>query len=206
MSYQKIKTKPDLSLTSDKHQKAIQDGINHFMTSPFNVRDEFKSSSKEEIKKVLKQQAFPYAVACENWINDFNMASAIRNANGFGAEAFYYVGNKKADRRGSCGTYNYIDVSWMSSIEEFIELKSQYEFIGVDNIPGSIVLSEFLSDFDKNKKYLFIFGEEGCGLTEEMQKLCSKIVHIQMYGSVRSLNCATASGIFMHSFVSALKE
>jgi tRNA G18 (ribose-2'-O)-methylase SpoU len=53
---------------------------------------------------------------------------------------------------------------------------------------------------------LFIFGEEGVGLTPQMQSFCQDIVEIEMYGSVRSLNCGVASGILMHQYVSWWKS
>ena len=50
-----------------------------------------------------------------------------------------------------------------------------------------------------------IFGEESQGLTEEMLKLCDYAVEITQYGSVRSLNVGTSSGIVMFDYVSKLK-
>jgi len=52
---------------------------------------------------------------------------------------------------------------------------------------------------------MLVFGEEGVGLTPAMQAFCKKIVYIPQYGSVRSLNCGTASGIVMHDFVTRFK-
>ena len=37
-------------------------------------------------------------------------------------------------------------------------------------------------------------------MTPLMQSYCDKMVQVPMYGSVRSLNCATTSGIFMSRF------
>ena len=37
-----------------------------------------------------------------------------------------------------------------------------------------------------------------------MQSYCREIVAIEMYGSVRSLNCGVASGIAMYSFVESI--
>ena len=38
-----------------------------------------------------------------------------------------------------------------------------------------------------------------------MQSYCREIVAIEMYGSVRSLNCGTTSGIVMYDFVKKLQ-
>jgi tRNA G18 (ribose-2'-O)-methylase SpoU len=52
---------------------------------------------------------------------------------------------------------------------------------------------------------MMIFGEEGPGLTLAMQALCKDIVHIEMFGSVRSFNCGSASAVAMYDFVSKYK-
>jgi tRNA G18 (ribose-2'-O)-methylase SpoU len=51
-----------------------------------------------------------------------------------------------------------------------------------------------------------VFGSEGVGITQEMRELCEEMVYIPQFGSVRSVNCATASGIIMNSFVSQYRK
>lgn len=162
-----------------------------------NVRDEYKDFPTEEIKSKLKEKAFPFAALFENWQGDFNIATGVRNANAFGAKEVFYLGNRKWDRRGSVGTYKYTEVIHLSSIEELLLKKKEYIFIGIDNVPGAAMLTSI--PFPKNS--LFLFGEEGFGLTPEVQALCDKMVEIEMFGSVRSLNCGTASGIIMYDYI-----
>jgi tRNA G18 (ribose-2'-O)-methylase SpoU len=50
------------------------------------------------------------------------------------------------------------------------------------------------------------FGEEGTGLSKETMELCDIVVHITQYGSVRSLNVGTASGIAMYDFINKLNK
>ena len=124
-----VKTLPDLSASSEEHLKAIGDGDAHFRSWQRNVIDEFKPLSQDEIKKTLKESAFPYAVCFENWISDFNLASGIRNANAFNAREVFYIGIKRIDRRGMCGVHNYTDVKWLPTMDEFIELKKNYTIV-----------------------------------------------------------------------------
>lgn len=197
MSTLKIKTYPDLSLSSKKHQDALLNGKEHFFKSNSNVEDRFKGKSIEEIKSSLKETHNSFAVCFEHFINDFNIATSIRNANAFNAKEVFYIGNKKIDKRGCVGTQNYTDVNFLSSVDDLVSLKKEYVFVGVDNIPGSVDIQSYC--WKKNS--MLIFGEEGVGLTEEMQKLCDDIVHIPMFGSVRSFNCGTASGIAMYDYI-----
>lgn len=194
----KIKTKGDLSASSELHQAAIKRGPDHFREDDRNVADHLKGKSVEEIKAHLGETGYPFAVCFEHWINDFNIATGIRNANGFNAKEVYYLGNKKWDRRGAVGVHNYTDVKFLESLDELVALQSKYTFVGVDNVPGAVDITSY--KWDKNS--LIIFGEEGVGLTPGMQAMCKDIVYIPMFGSVRSFNCGTSSGIAMYDYIS----
>ena len=199
---QKLQTIPNLADGSSAHQAAIAAGDDHFRSWQYNVADHFKDKTVEEIKQTLRATANPFAVCFEHVIGDFNLGTGIRNANAFNAKEVFYVGNKKWDRRSAVGVHNYTEVQWLSDLEDFKKLAERYVIVGIDNVPGSVPISTY--QFSPNT--LFVFGEEGVGLTPGMQAMCKDIVEIPMYGSVRSLNCGTASGIVMHEFVSRFKE
>jgi len=201
MSKPKVKTSPNLADTSPAHQKAIADGTKHFSSWQYNVADHFKDKTVEEIRQTLKCSAFPFAVCMENIIGDFNLGTVARNCNAFGAQAMYYIGNKKVDRRSMVGVHNYLDVIWLPTVDDFIKLKEKYHVVAVDNVSGAVPISTY--NFVPNT--LFVFGEEGTGLTPAMQGMCQDMIYIEQFGSVRSLNVGTASGIIMHEFVSKYK-
>jgi tRNA G18 (ribose-2'-O)-methylase SpoU len=200
---QKNRTTPNLTDSSPAHQAAIEAGTDHFHAWQYNVADRFKSKTVDEIKETLRAEALPFAVCFEHLINDFNMGSAVRNANAFNAKEIFYVGDKKWDRRAAVGVYNYTEVQWLPTLDDLIKLKDRYTFIGIDNIPGkSTSLSSYCFPFNS----LLIFGEEGVGLTPTIQFLCQEIVCIEQYGSVRSLNVGVASGIIMYEAARQLKR
>jgi tRNA G18 (ribose-2'-O)-methylase SpoU len=195
---ERARTKPDLATTSINHIDAIANGKEYLGSWQYNVADHFKDKTGDEIRQTLKDTAHPFAVAMENWLGDFNFGTLIRNANAFNAREVFYIGNKRYDRRGAQGTYHYSPVKWLSTIDEFVSLKEQYRIVGVDNINDAIPISKY----KHLPNSLYVFGEEGVGLTTAMQDLCENIIEIEMFGSVRSLNCGVASGIIMHDFVS----
>lgn len=197
MSKERIRTKPNLSLASEVHMEAIKNGDDHYRMWQRNLVDEFKELPEDKIKETLQSRSFPFAVCFENWCNDFNLASGFRNANAFNAKELFYVGDKKFDRRGMCGVHNYMDIKFLPTIEELIALKSKYTFIGVDNYEGA----KPLDDYQWKPDSLIIFGSEHVGITPGMLELCDELVYIKQYGSIRSLNAATASGIIMNDFV-----
>lgn len=201
MSKEKTRTIPNFADTSPAHQAAIAAGNDHFKSWQYNVADHFKDKSVEEIKQQLKETANSFAVCFEHVIGDFNMATGIRNANAFNAKEVFYVGDKKWDRRAAVGVHNYTEVKWIPTIQDLIKLGTNYTLVGIDNVEGSISIK----DYQWPDHTMMVFGEEGTGLTPAMRALCKDIVHIDMFGSVRSFNCGVASGIAMYSFMSKRK-
>lgn len=199
---ERVRTVPNLIETSPKHQQALAAGNDHFRLYERNVIDQFKALSEEEIKDKLQATAFPYAVCFENVINDFNIASSIRNANAFNAKEVFYIGDKKFDRRGMQGVHNYMNIKWLPTIDDFLKLKTTYKIVGFDNISGATAMSQYIW----SSNTLIVFGSEGVGLTDTMKSMCDEFVYIEQFGSVRSLNVATASGIAMNDIVQKLRK
>lgn len=167
-----------------------------------NVKDDFKSLSNEQIKEILAGTKNPFSVAFEHWTGDFNMGTCFRNANAFNAIECFYIGPKAWDRRSAVGVHNYMDITNFKTFDSFYEhIKETYCLIGIDNVPGVSQSLEKFEWLDCKKLPLLIFGEEGCGLTEEAIRHCDVILEIEMHGSVRSFNCGTASGIAMYDLV-----
>jgi tRNA G18 (ribose-2'-O)-methylase SpoU len=163
----------------------------------YNVQDRFKSYTQEEIKQELANTSNPFAVCFENILGDFNLGTGIRNANAFNAREIFYLGKKKWDRRGAQGVHNYSPVKRLETVEDLVSLQDRYVLIGVDNVPGSISIK----DIEWPDNPLMIFGEEGAGLSNESKEAVKLTVEIPMFGSVRSINVGTASGILMYDYL-----
>jgi len=173
-----------------------------------NVIDRFKNMPDEEIKKELQRTAHPVAVCMEQWQGDFNISTLIRNANAFNVEKVFYFGRRRYDRRGTVGTHNYTDIQFLDGGYDQLEtLKDQYTFVGVDNNVSQKTFK--LGEFDWNtlsKPPLMIFGEEGTGLTQQAIQMCHILIEIPQYGSVRSLNVGTSSGVLLYDYVRFLRS
>ena len=164
-----------------------------------NVLDKYKAWTEDLIREDLKKRAFNFAVLMENFVGDFNIGSVLRSCNAFGGKEMFYYGNKHYDRRGTVGTHHYTSMVHVPKRENLIELKKKYTFVALENtVPGA----EVLYDFVWPSSPLLVVGEEGTGITNDMLSLCDKFVYIPQYGSVRSLNAATAASIAMNDFVS----
>lgn len=78
--------------------------------------------------------------------------------------------------------------------ETILKLKEQ----GFTIIGSALNNSIDLKKIEKNDKYVLIVGNEGTGISEEILKLCDKLVKIKMNENCESLNVAVASSILMY--------
>ncbi len=173
-----------------------------------NVLDHLKTSTVDEIKDYCKNTCIDAGVAMMHVNGDFNLSTLVRNANFFGfKEAFYVGGSKQWDRRGTVGTHHYTDLKHIKTEEDFIDYikDNEYTLIAVENnIPKysdktvSIFNQWAFTGVDKPiDKPMFVFGEEKSGLSDYMLDNAETVITIPAFGSVRSLNVGTTSGIVM---------
>lgn len=165
-----------------------------------NVIDSLKDLAIPDIAKYCHSKSIPASVAMINIGGDFNLSTMIRNANFFGFRSVHYVGKKKWDKRGSVGTHHYTPIYHHKNEESFLEQCIGRTLIAVENnIPEyeNKTVDLFDCEFDFAKDPIFVFGEENKGLSNFILDHANIILTIPNYGSVRSLNVGTTSGIVM---------
>ena len=164
-----------------------------------NIQDRYKGWHEDLIREDLESATFPFAVLMEHLQGDFNIGTIVRTANAMGAEKMFYTGKKKWDKRGAVGTYNYTMVEYLQDIRDVLQTvkNNNYTVVSLECRDGA----RSLYDFEWPEKSLIVVGEEGDGLSEEMIRASDYIVEIPQYGSVRSMNAATAAGIAMYDYV-----
>ena len=164
-----------------------------------NVIDQYKNWHIDAIRSDLAKKAFDVHIAIENYQHDYNIGSIVRSANAFNVAGVHIVGKRHWNRRGAMATEKYIEVYHHSSLEDFAKWSSIHKLIniGIDNITDSV-------DLHKTKlplNCMLIFGQEGPGLSVEMQNICTKIVAVEQFGSTRSVNVGVAAGIVLYDWV-----
>ena len=163
----------------------------------YNVRDELKPLSVEEIKEHLTHNKLPCAVLMSQIEGDFNFSTIIRTSNNFNIECVYYYGKKRFDRRGTMGTHLYSEVKYLASLEEVVALKNTYQFVALENnVPDCVHIKDFIYP----TRPCILLGEENSGLPSELLGMADFTVEIPSRGSVRSLNVASAAAIILYDF------
>jgi tRNA G18 (ribose-2'-O)-methylase SpoU len=164
-----------------------------------NVLDRYRYWTREAIVADLDTRRHRFHVAIENWQHDFNIGTVVRNANAFLAAEVHIVGKRRWNRRGAMVTDRYQHVRHHPTVEEFARWVNDQDLtlVGIDILPGSKPLERA----ELPEACVLVFGQEGPGLSREMQDECSVVYSIAQYGSTRSINAGVASGIAMHTWV-----
>lgn len=164
-----------------------------------NVADHYRYWTREAIVADLDTRRHPFHVAIENWQHDLNIGTVVRNANAFNATEVHVVGKRRWNRRGAMVTDRYLHVRHHEDTSTFLAWARDADVpvVGVDNLPGSVVISEA----DIPRRCVLLFGQEGPGLSEEARAICTQILHIPQFGSTRSINAGVASGIAMYEWI-----
>lgn len=164
-----------------------------------NVLDKYRYWTNDAIKADLDMTRVSLQIAIENWQNDFNAGTIVRNANAFNVDTVHIIGRHHYNRRGAMVTDKYMNIVHHDSVKDFVEYvkNDSRQIIGIDILPGAKPMSKIKFP----NRAVFVFGGEGPGLSPEMQKAVDKIVMIEQFGSTRSVNVGVAAGIAMYAWM-----
>lgn len=170
-----------------------------------NVHDFLKPMLVEDRKNFYSTNSIPAAVAMTHVRGDFNFSNVLRTANFFGfREVFYIGGSRQWDRRGAVGVQNYLKpVYCHDAVEFFSVINGRYTTVALENnIPDRKPVNMF--EFKWPESPVIIVGEEQLGLTADILNRVEHFVEIPSFGTVRSMNVATAAGIAMANYRQSL--
>lgn len=171
------------------------------MSETRNIIDHYHYWNHDAILADLDTKRHNFTVVCCNLGNDFNISTIVRNANAFLSKEVWIYGNKKWDRRGAVGTQNYSRIKYFKGLEALHAAMDDVPdsvIVSVDNIPEAVPVDDF--EWDASKHYFIVMGQEQIGVPREVLDISEHCVYIKQYGSVRSINVGTASGIVMHDY------
>jgi tRNA G18 (ribose-2'-O)-methylase SpoU len=177
----------------------------------FNVHDQYKDRSVEDLKLISNATRLPYAVCLLNLEYDLNIGNCIRSAHIFGAERVFIFGRRRYDLRSTVGAHHYIDIVKYDFDEltndevictQFENMVSEYNLypLIIDKTINSRDISDshvYTKPYDKTP--CLVFGNENAGIPTCLTDnyFC---FHIPQRGVIRSLNVASAAAVAMYEF------
>lgn len=170
----------------------------HLTDDTRNLLDHLKGREHEDIISELDTNGVTLEIACENTLRDFNMGSIVRTANAFGVRRVHIVGRRQWNKRGAMATNKYLHVLHHPTLEDFVtNMKSRNVHIFAIENNGT---STSLFDETLPANVCLVFGQEGPGVSDEFLAKAERVLHIDQYGSTRSMNVGHAAAIAMYEW------
>ena len=170
--------------------------------------DELDRLSTEEFHRSAKS---PLVVVLENVRSMHNVGSVFRTCDAFLVEKIYLCGftptpPHREIQKTALGATETVSWEAVTEIHQLIkDLKEQgYLVYAVEQIHSSISLDLFFPE--KDKKIVFVFGNEADGLSEETIELCNGAIEIPQFGSKHSFNISVSAGIVLWDVMSKLNR
>lgn len=143
-------------------------------------------------------------VACDKVCDPENLGGILRNAAAFGVDGVL-IGRGSADPfsrrvlRVSMGTAFRLRLAHCDDLAfELKQLREQ----GFETIGAMLSADSFaLEDSQGGMRRVLVMGNEGHGLSPDVELACSMKVKLEMQSGVDSLNVAVASGVFLYHFM-----
>lgn len=164
-----------------------------------NVVDAYRYWTREAIVADIDRRRHPLHIAIENFGHDANIGSVVRTANAFAVDTVHIVGRRRWNRRGAMVTDRYQRLRHHNNAAELMDFAaaSGLTVVAVDNVPGAVRLEQV----SLPRNCLFVFGQEGPGITDDTRTGAAMTVSIAQFGSTRSINAGVAAGIAMHAWI-----
>ena len=158
--------------------------------------------SVEDFKHAKKK---PFIILLDNVRSMNNIGSIFRTADAFRCSSVGLCGitatpPHREIHKTALGAEESVDWFYEKEITDAVlKLKSEgYVIAAIEQIEGGISLDKFIPS--EEKKYVFIFGHEINGVSEEVLKHCDLFIEIPQQGTKHSLNVAVAVGIVCWQF------
>lgn len=198
----------------------FKDIIDSSRRNSFNVRDEYKHMTLDELKS---QQRFEvrcvpesFSVCAFNVEGDLNIGMMVRTACLMGATEFIIFGRKRIDNRSMVGSNNYINITHVPglNVDGSFNSNALINYVETRNLNpiliehGGTPIVEY--DWGINRygnmvfNRLLIFGNESNGLPDEILNTGWDRISLPQIGVLRSYNVAAAAAMVMmelHRFI-----
>ncbi len=193
-----------------------REGIMEIQQNGWNVYDEYKTLSLENLKRIVAEDRLPFSVMVLNLFGDLNVGNIIRTSHILGARVVFVVGHSKIDGRSLVGADKYFNVVKISALNEDRSLNvDQYdEIVRVFNLNPILIETggTDYKDYDWSRSIVetcksnqpngatgrqlcLVVGNETIGIPDSILRRNKNIVSVPQRGVLRSLNVSAAFAI-----------
>nr|WP_294923786.1 TrmH family RNA methyltransferase [uncultured Flavobacterium sp.] len=155
----------------------------------------------------FERKTFPITLVCDHIYFQQNIGSLFRISEAFGVENILFLGKDipltpRKINKTSRSTHLHVPHTVIEETSELIDylIKNNFEIIALEITSNSKPLKEVI--IPDNKKIALIIGSEIDGISEDLLKVSTQIVHINMFGKNSSMNVVQAVSICLYELTS----
>lgn len=157
---------------------------------------------RKTIEQFRRSEKSPFVIVLDNIRSQSNVGSVFRTADAFLAESIFLCGitarpPHREIQKTALGATESVPWKYFKETSSAIaELKSEgYKIVGIEQVEGSVSLSDFV--VNRDTKYALVFGHEVNGVDQTVIDECDYVVEIPQFGTKHSFNIAVSAGIVL---------
>lgn len=164
-----------------------------------------KELNRLDVDEFKEAEKTPLILVLENIRSLHNIGSVFRTADAFLLQKIYLCGitatpPHKDIRKTALGATESVEWEYRKDTLALLQelKKKDYHCMAVEQAVGATQLNAFLPD--SKKPYVFVFGNEVKGVSQEVVNLCHGVLEIPQLGTKHSLNIAVSAGVVVWDF------
>ena len=156
---------------------------------------------KQKIESVLQKRQSNLTVVMENIFNPHNIAAVMRTCDSVGIQDLYVVNTilppyKFIGKKTSSSADKWITIHNFDNLQACVDaLKSNYKKIYATHLGKQ---ANSIYETDLTESMAIVFGNEGTGVSEEMNRFCDGNLFIPQVGMIQSLNISVACAVILY--------
>jgi len=187
--------------TSADKLDELSDGAKHGGVAAVTAAAEY-AGVEDILAEADRKGKPPFIIIADEIQDPHNLGAIIRTAEAAGADGVIIPKRRSAGLtatvfKTSAGAASYVKVARVSNLVDTIkQLKERGVWVYGADMDG-----EPFRKADMTGAAALVIGSEGSGLGRLVRENCDKIVSIDMYGSINSLNASVSAAILMYEIV-----
>lgn len=161
--------------------------------------------NRKTVEEFTACNKIPVSVVLDNIRSQHNIGAVFRTSDAFLIDKIYLCGitatpPQNEIHKSALGAEETVAWEYHAGTVTAIESlrKQGYTIVAIEQAEESIMLENF--QFDTNKKYALVFGNEVKGVSQSVMDACDCCIEIPQEGTKHSLNISVSAGIVIWEF------
>ncbi len=162
---------------------------------------------KELFQDIVSKRTRHFTVVTEDVYQLHNTSAVMRSCDVFGIQDLHVIEEKygqRIEKEIAMGAPTWVSIHRYTTTQQCLDSLKAKDYQIVAATPHND--SQYLHDFNIDKKTAFFFGKEKDGLSDMVLNQADACIKIPMYGFTESLNISVSAAIILQHVVTNLKN